>query len=349
MKYNKRSLSDALGLATGIVPAKVQPPILSCARIVEHTITTCNLEQQWMVEISERTKDQYCVDAGRLLKIVKAAPENQIVIKESSDHSISVMSGQARSRMETMPVMDFPTITPESEHLRQVTMPAATMQAMLKPSYAMAIEDVRYYLKGLCLHSIAGDGLYAVASDGVRLASCKAPVVGCDDDWQIILPIKTVQEIRKGLQYAPGEPVQIRIYKGAAEIRFSETATLTTKLVDGIFPDWRRIIPTDRHQAKMKRDDLMDALKRCAIFGEAGVLIQVEQYKSALRVGEMHCDFIESVAQGEPASIGLSVALITGLVNAVEAEDITIDYGAEGGAIKVTDGNTTHILMPMRL
>ena len=348
MEYDKTNLSVSLGLATGIVPAKAPRPILSCARIVEHTITTCNLEQQWIVENNERTKDQYCVDASRLLKIVKAAPEDQIVIK-GSDHVITVMSGYANSRMETMPIMDFPTITPEAEHLRQVTIPAATIQAMLKPSYAMAVDDVRYYLKGLCLHSIAGDGLYSVGSDGRRLASCKATGIECDDDWQIILPIKTVQEIRKGLQYAPGEPVQIRIYKGAAEIRFGETATLTTKLVDGTFPDWRRIIPPDRHQSKMKRDDLLDALKRCAIFGEAGVLIQVEKYKSALRVGETHCDFIESVAQGEPASIGLSVALITGLVTAVEGEDITIDYGAEGGAIKVTDGNTTHILMPMRL
>ncbi|MGL5840187.1 MAG: DNA polymerase III subunit beta [Sphingorhabdus sp.] len=249
----RATLLKSLGHVQSVVERRNTIPILSNVLIEASEngairLTATDLDLQIIetiagdVEIAGSTT----VSAHTLFEIARKMPEGSQVQLNAADGRMAVNAGRARFSLATLPRDDFPMIA-EGELPTSFELPAAALiQIIDKTRFAISTEETRYYLNGIFLH-VTDDGdpmLKAAATDGHRLARVTLPrpegAAGMPD---IIVPRKCVGELRKLLDEVGDNPVQIDL--SASKIRFTfDSAVLTSKLIDGTFPDYSRVIPT---------------------------------------------------------------------------------------------------------
>lgn len=283
--------------------------------------------------------------AKTLLDIAKRMPAgSEITIEPEGDHLV-VKSGRSRFKLATLSVDEFP----ELKQPVYATVITIDLAALIAPvTFAMSSEETRFYLNGVFLHTSNGR-LRAVATDGHRLAAVFGPDIELAAG--IIIPRKAVGLIPEG---------QITVDIGEGRIRFTAGDTvIVSKLVDGSFPDYERVIPKDNDKlVTLENKALLTAVGRVGVFaserGGKAVRLEVAPGQVVLSVtGEdgQADDEITADYDGEPFEIGYNARYLAELVGAVEGDKVTFEIRDGGSPARITGGNPDWcgVLMPMRV
>ena len=281
----------------------------------------------------------------------------EIRIKFENDRCV-LTAGRGRYVLGTLPAHEFPSmevINPEVEiHIEEGTL----KKIFDKTSFAMAQQDVRYYLNGL-FFEVDPSYLTAVATDGHRLACFNHSFnLGLSQTRSVIIPFKTVNELRRQLSYGAND---IKIEFSERLIRFTVCETVSSsKLVDGRYPEYQRVIPASLNKvATANRESLRKALARAAILSnekyrglrvtfESGVLrLVAHNPEQEEAIEEMELNY-----QGESTVIGFNVSYLSDLLNAIDTTDVEV-YFEDGNSSSLWRGvganDETYVVMPMRL
>src|SRR5256885_12707358 len=260
IKAKRDELLAPLAAVSGIIERRHTLPILSIVLIDGSTDTISFLATDIEIQISARTSlsagkeaKSLTVGARKLLDILRALPEDLEVTLQPQDKRLLVRAGKSRFNLQTLPAEDFPRLAKAAGEATRFTLSQKTLRRLLGlVQYAMAQQDIRYYLNGL-LMVVDGGELKVVATDGHRLAFASLPLETSMPRQEAIVPRKTVLELTKLLADSDDE---VRIELSATQAAFSFGAIeLVSKLVDGKFPDYTRVIPTQHKNSMQIQSD----------------------------------------------------------------------------------------------
>ena len=267
MKFviSRDALLKPLNLVAGVVERRQTLPILANVLLVldgDHlSLTGTDLEVELVGRVrlaSAGDSGELTVPARKLVDICKSLPEGSDIEFSAQDGKVTVKSGRSRFTLSTLPAREFPNVE-DSLGTHQLTIKQGQLKRLIeRTGFAMAQQDVRYYLNGM-LWEIKGGQLRVVATDGHRLAMCTLPEpVQVDSDTQVILPRKGVLELSRLLLE---EDADVSIVIGSNHVRATtEDFTFTSKLVDGKFPEYERVLPRSADKQVMgSRLDLRQA------------------------------------------------------------------------------------------
>jgi DNA polymerase-3 subunit beta len=306
--------------------------------------TDLDIEASTSVPVMDASDGATTVDAKLLTDIVKKASGD--VTLEMDGDTLTVKSGRSRYRLQTLPASDYPDLT-AGTFTTEFEVDLASLVAPTQ--FAMSGDDVRYYLQGVYFHTAEGR-LAAVATDGHRLARNYGPAAA--EFAGIIIPRKTVSILPKG---------NVKVRLSANKIQFATADTIiTSKLIDGTFPDYQRVIPTGND--KIVTFDL-PAMKQAAervsvISSERGraVRLAIAENQIVLSVNNAETgSATEEIAvayEGEPIEIGFNSAYLTELVSQFPAGDVRMALADSGSPTVFTSDKAEGllaVLMPMRV
>ena len=271
IKAKRDELLAPLAAVSGIIERRHTLPILSNVLIDASGDALSFLATDIEIQISARSglggsreTRALTVGARKLLDILRALPEDAEVSLQPQDKRLLVKAGRSRFTLQTLPAEDFPKLAKAAGEVARFAVPQKALRRLLGlVQYAMAQQDIRYYLNGL-LMVVEGGELKLVATDGHRLAFAAMPLTANLPRQEAIVPRKTVVELAKLLADSDDE---VRVELAATQAGFSfGSIELVSKLIDGKFPDYTRVIPT-QHKNKLQaaREPLRQALQRAAI------------------------------------------------------------------------------------
>jgi len=278
IKAQRDALLKPLQTVTGIVERRHTLPILSNVLISKNqqTISFCSTD----IEMQIRTSSEMAagdeplsttVAARKLLDILRALPDQPEITVSYTNKKLSLAQGKAKFSLQTLPAEDFPTVVSADQYPASITLPQRTLKQLLHlVHFAMAQQDIRYYLNGLLL-VIDQSSLKAVATDGHRLAfsavtqGSKEVQINIDGERQeVIIPRKAIIECQRLLDDSDS-PVTIDLASNQARFRFGQVELLS-KLIEGKFPDYQRVIPAQHQKiVSIQREQFLGALQRAAI------------------------------------------------------------------------------------
>lgn len=362
-------LLPALGIVGGVVERRQTLPILG-----NLLLTADDEDRVWLrgsdleIEVSSNAAAEVSeggaatLPARKLIDIVRSLPEDgRIEIKAQGDRA-NLVCKRSRFVLSTLSAADFPSMDVPSAEV-SVRLETEVLRRLLdKTSFAMAHQDVRYYLNGVLLE-LGEERITAVATDGHRLAKVVGQVgeqvAGLEQEpRQIIVPAKTVTELKRLLVGAP-EFVRLEVSERTLKVELGETV-MVSKLVEGQYPDYSRVIPTQlEREATLDKEQLRGALQRTAILSNEkykGVRVTFEAGRLGLQSQnpekEEAEDELEIDYHGEPVSVGFNVGYVLDVLSAVDDSEVRIDFrNAESSAIwrGVGASDEVFVIMPMRL
>jgi DNA polymerase-3 subunit beta len=298
------------------------------------------------------------IPARKLFDIVRALPDGSRVTISQSGDKVTVQAGRSRFSLATLPANDFPSLD-EVDATEQVSVPEAALKELLeRTAFAMAQQDVRYYLNGL-LFDLRDDTLRCVATDGHRLALCETSLEqGHGGRRQIIVPRKGVQELQRLLE---GGDRQIQLELGKGHIRVKrDDVTFTSKLIDGKFPDYEAVIPigADR-EVKIDREALRAALQRASILSNEKYRgVRVEVSPNLLKISahnpeqEEAQEEVEAETHVDTLAIGFNVTYLLEALSALREEFVVMQLRDANSSALVRGAGSQHarhVVMPLRL
>ena len=356
-------LLKPLQAVIGVVERRQTMPILSNVLLVakdgQLSVTATDLEVELVanVEVEVEATGEVTVPGRKLLDICRALPESAEVAISLGGDRLNILSGRSKFSLTTLPASDFPTIEDinagEAIDVAQGTL----VELLEKTHFAMAQQDVRYYMNGLLIET-GGKHLRAVATDGHRLALCQVKTDGGKlPEQQVIVPRKGVLELQRLLSGEGNVTVEL----GANHIRIQlDGNRFTSKLIDGRFPEYERVIPEEtQNELKADRELLKAALQRTAILSNEkyrgirliiranGVVLQAHNPEQEEAEEEL-----EVAYSGDDIEIGFNVNYLLDALGAITSDEVTIS---------VVDGNSScllrepgnedckYVVMPMRL
>ena len=304
------------------------------------------------------------VPAHMFYEIVRKLPEGaQIVIEGSGDRAVlSIRAGRSRFTLQTLPESDFPDLA-AGEMSHSFRMPAADLKRLIdKTQFAISTEETRYYLNGIYLHT-AGTAkaatLRAVATDGHRLAQCELSLPdGAAGMPGIIVPRKTVGEVQRLLETGEGE---VGIELSAGKIRFTiGNVVLTSKLIDGTFPDYARVIPSNNDKLlTIDKKDFEAAVDRVStVSSERGRAVKLSITSGRLVLSVTNPDSgsateeIEVDYDSDPLDIGFNSRYLLDIAAQIEGEVAVLRLADPGSPTLIQDKDAKgalYVLMPMRV
>ena len=261
----------ALQSVAGIVERRHTLPVLANVLIRkiagEVQLTTSDLEIQIRTQVELGGEDAAfatTVGARKLIDILRTLPSDQLVSLESAQNKLILKGGKSKFTLQTLPAEDFPLVQEAPSFGPAFSVPQKTLKSLLNQvSFSMAVHDIRYYLNGI-LFVAEGKKLSLVATDGHRLAFASAELDVEVPKQEVILPRKTVLELQRLLSDKDGA-IELQFAANQARFRF-EGMEFVTKLVEGKFPDYNRVIPRNHPNIViLGRGALLAALQRAAI------------------------------------------------------------------------------------
>ena len=367
MKFtmHREDLLKPLQAVQGVVERRQTLPILANFLLIidsgqlSVTATDMELELVASTELPDAEAGEVTVPARKLVDICRSLPADAEIRLEVDGEQAQVRSGRSRFRLTTLPAVDYPSSDRLTGELR-VTVKEGELRRLLELThFAMAHQDVRYYLNGLLLD--IGEGLLrAVATDGHRLAIAEIPVQTGDAARQVIVPRKGISELLRLLGNGDKEVI-VDVGSNAIQIALPEVR-LTSKLIDGKFPDYRRVVPKGEDSDKtvvVDRELVRQALTRAAILSNdkyRAVRLCLEP--NVLRVvannpeQEEAEDEVEVAYAGEALEIGFNVSYLIDALTALPSEEAEIHLGDSSSSCLITpkgEGDCQYVVMPMRL
>jgi DNA polymerase III subunit beta len=364
-KIEKEILLKPLQVVIGIVERKQTLPILSNVLIEKELgrirFTATDLEIQISTSIDTDAKDKelssITVGGKKLQEILRILPDQSKVSIETKENKAQVKANASRFSLQTLPPQDFPKLNYQFTDAKKIVLHQSMLKGLLlSVQYAMAQQDVRYYLNGVLL-LIEGNKLKVVATDGHRLAYNTAIIEGNHEKQEIILPRKAVIELCKLLNDT-NENVELEFSPQQAKASFSDVV-LITKVIDGKFPDFERVIPKYNNHLSMNRTMVQQALQRAAILSNEkfrGVrFVLTEKSLSIISSNseqEEAQEEIETDYHGDAIDIGFNVNYLMDGLNNINSEIAIFSFGDPNSSILITTPEKDefrYVVMPMRI
>ncbi len=365
MKFTaaREALLKPLQAVIGVVERRQTMPILANVLLVakdgQLAVTATDLEVELVAQadVEIDSGGDVTVPGRKLLDICKALPDGAEVAIALSGEKLGIKSGRSKFTLTTLPAADFPTIE-DINAGQTLSLPQATLCTLLdKTHFSMAQQDVRYYLNGLLIET-DGKHLRAVATDGHRLALSQVQLDGKKmPEQQVIVPRKGVLELQR-LMSGEGD---VDLQLGSNHVRIElEGIRFTSKLIDGRFPEYERVIPQDTsNQLVADRDLLKGALQRTAILSnekyrgirliirESGVVLQAHNPEQEEAEEELEVKY-----KGDDIEIGFNVNYLLDALGAIESEEVTLSVVDSNSSCLLREpgkDDSKYVVMPMRL
>lgn len=373
---DRNALMRAMAHLARVVEKRTTIPILNNVRLsasegpLTLTATDLDIEARVDVDCEVSGSGDITVPAGTMNDIVRKIAEGApaVISWDANSTTVTLHSGRSRFSLQAMPARDFPDMN-AGDFSHRFTMPAAALLALIEAtSFAISTDETRYYLNGIYLHcptdGESGSVLRGVATDGHRLARFDVPSPeGASGMQGIIVPRKTVNEIARIASTAMdknGEGV-VKIEVSTSKIRVSAGAVvLTSKLIDGTFPAYQRVIPTGNNtRALLSRDTLASAVDRVAMMASAEsramklgfdnnkLLISVVNPSAGSAEEEIEAEYSDGAFEA-----GVNARYLADILAALHGDTVLIKFGGPGSPLlfqKPADDNHLIVLMLLRV
>ncbi|MDO6427639.1 DNA polymerase III subunit beta [Thalassotalea sp. 1_MG-2023] len=367
MKFslNRELLLKPLLLVSGAVERKSTLPILGNVLIevseqsLTLTATDLELEMVAYADIDNaEANGKLTIPARKLLDICKSLPDGALISFESTDDTVTISSGRSKYSLSTLPATDFPNIEEWKGDVEFKLSKAQLLRLIESTHFSMANQDVRYYLNGMSIETEANE-IRSVATDGHRLAICK---ISNDElqlpNRQVIVPRKGILEIIRLL-----DPVdeEVQVFLGSNHIRIIDTEfSFTSKLVDGRFPDYRRVLPRNGDKIlNADKDQLKQVLSRASILSNEkfkGVRLNFADSELKITANNPEQEQAEEILEVnfpyEDVEIGFNVNYVLDVLNAIKEQGVKFTLADANSSVVIEgqDSNEAlYVVMPMRL
>ena len=365
LKATQDQVLGSLQAVSGIVERRHTLPILANVLIRKHggkiEFVTSDLE------IQVRTSAELGGDAGdfsttvgarKLIDILRSLPADQTVSLSTAQNKLTLLAGKSRFTLQTLPAEDFPLVQEAAEFGPAFSVPQKTLKSLINQvHFAMAVHDIRYYLNGI-LFVAEGKALTLVATDGHRLALAQATLDVDSPKQEVILPRKTVLELQRLLSDAEGA-IELQFANNQAKFAFGGME-FVTKLVEGKFPDYNRVIPKNhKNSVTLGRAPLLASLQRTAILTSEkfkGVRLNLEP--GTLRVASNNAEQEEAVDEldidynGDSIEIGFNVTYLIDALANMGQDMVKMELADANSSALVTipdNASFKYVVMPMRI
>lgn len=363
-EIDRDTLLKPLQAIIGVVERRQTLPVLANVLVVaddkglSFTATDLEVEIQARVNIPVDEGGQITLPARKLVDITRSLAEDS-VLKVSVDKDRAILrSGRSRFALTTLPAGDFPVVDDIGVSEGLEVSRESLRWLIERTHFSMALQDVRYYLNGLLLE-IESTRVRAVATDGHRLALATMGVAdGPEEPRQVIVPRKGVQEL---LRLLGGDQEIVTLYLGANHVRLGVSdLRFTSKLIDGRFPDYQRVIPAlNDTPVRLSRDDLRQALSRVSILSNEkyrGIRFSVSGEQLSVQSNNPEQEEAEEELgvsyQGDDVDIGFNASYMLDALGAIEQPEVEI-YLTDGNSSALVRGegveDCRYVVMPMRL
>lgn len=353
-----------LQLVAGVVERRQTLPVLANVLVVAEdgqlALTGTDLE----VELTARIglaglaePGESTLPARKLFDICRNLPEGVAIEVHVGDGRAVVRSGRSRFHLATVPASEFPSIE-DLQAAQRFAVAQGLLKALIEHTqFAMAQQDVRYYLNGMLLE-VKSDSMRAVATDGHRLAMCEVGTNGDVSDVQVIVPRKGVQELQRLLE---GGDIPVEVFVGANHIRVAcDAFTFTSKLIDGRFPDYERVLPRGGDKVLLTdRDALRQALLRASVLSNEkyrGVRMLLDDGVLRLLASNPEQEEAEEEIEvnyaGGKLEIGFNVGYLLDVLAVIEQAEIEVTFKDGDSSADIRAGGNPgcrYVVMPMRL
>ncbi len=367
VQATRDALLKTLSTVVGIVERRQTLPILANVLITKQGSDVSFMANDMEMQITTRadfgvgeSQEQTTVAARVLLDILRAMPEQEELGLRLKDNKLIVQSAHSRFALQTMDAAGYPSMTIPEQWSTTVTLSQHKLKQLLGTvHFAMAQQDIRYYLNGMLL-VIEPGWLRTVATDGHRLAHNATEIEGAEQSINVIVPRKTVMEMQRLLSDDKEETVDISVSDGQIRFYFSGVE-LVSKLVEGKFPDYARVIPANysRHFL-IHREQLQSSLQRAAILTSdkfRGVRIQLE--KNQMKISATNTEQEEAREDlqieysYEPLDVGFNVNYLLDVLSNLRTEEVrwSVHPDANASVLITTPEQEAfkYVVMPMRI
>jgi DNA polymerase III subunit beta len=364
IEADRDALLKPLQAVSGIVERRHTLPILSNVLLerkggkIRFIATDLEIQISADAECSGKGEDAVVTTSARKLQeILRAQPEKTKVVLEQKENRMLVKAGKSHFSLQTLPAVDFPRLQAAATQHKEKLPQKQLKQLFSLVQYAMAQQDVRYYLNGLLL-VIEGQQLKVIATDGHRLGYASLTQKQKNTHLEVILPRKAVMEVSRLLDNTE-EEVIIELTQNQAMFSFSNVV-LTTKVIDGKFPDYTRVIPSNyQKHILVSRTVLQQALQRIAILAnekfrgvrwvltEGNLRIVCTNNEQEEAQEELEVDY-----KGEPLDIGFNISYLLDVLDNLDCEQVDCAFGdANNSALITMPGSNEfkYVVMPMRI
>ena len=365
VKTSRDALLRPLQTVSGIVERRHTLPILANILIrkdgpkVSLLSTDIEVQITTHADIGAGSESMATTVAARKLQdILRALPEGAEVSLSVANKKMTVQSGRSRFNLQTLAAEEFPSVAQPESYSATIEMPQKTLKHLFSMVYfSMAQQDIRYYLNGLLL-VLDGTRVIAVATDGHRLAYCAVESKSTLAHHEVIVPRKTILELQRLLDDSE-DPVKIDLAPGQVRFTFGNVE-LISKLVEGKFPDFQRVIPSGYTKSfVIGRDTWLKALQRVAILtsdkfkGVRFVLSDDTVKISSTNADQEDAqDEIEIDYRHGPLDIGFNVSYLLDVLNNLKTDQIEVFVGDSNSSALITvpeNHDFKYVVMPMRI
>ena len=364
IKIDREILLKPLGNVSGIVEKRHALPILSNLLLEGHQgklkFTATDLEMQISTHIKTELADdfQITVSAKKLFDITRALPENSNIDIQIEENKVIVKAKKSRFNLQTLPPQDYPVMKKDENDSIELKLSQKEFKALLKQvDFAMAQQDIRYYLNGLLIE-VKDKNINIVGTDGHRLSFTSLELKAPTNPAQVIVPRKTIVELVKLLSDTD-DPVEISFSNNQVNFKFNDI-DLITKVIDGKFPDYDRVIPQGHDNVfNIDRSLLLDSMLRASILSNdkyRGIRMVVEEGNLKLVSNnseqEQAEEELEIDYKGEKIDVGFNVTYLIDVLTNIQSDKLTFAFNDSSSSCLVTIPNNEkykYVVMPMRI
>ena len=371
LKTEQEKFLSALLAVSGIVERRHTLPILANVLIrkdaghLEFTTSDLEIQVRTRAELGgDATQFATTVGARKIIDILRSMPSGQIVTLSANQNKLTLQGGKSRFTLQTLPSEDFPLVQEAADFGPPFSVPQKTLKRLIdQVHFAMAVHDIRYYLNGI-LFVAEGKSLTLVATDGHRLALAQSTLDVEIPKQEVILPRKTVLELQRLLsddkEGVDGAGlIEMRFAGNQAKFSFSGME-FVTKLVEGKFPDYNRVIPKNhKNSVTLGRASLLSSLQRAAILTSdkfKGVRVNIEP--GTLRIASSNAEQEEAKEEleidygGDSIEIGFNVTYLIDALANMNVEMIKLELHDTNSSALITvpeQSGFKYVVMPMRI
>ena len=365
LKAAQEKILGALQSVSGIVERRHTLPILAnvllrkTGKQVEFTSSDLEIQVRTTQELGgDEANFNTTVGARKLIDILRSLPADQLVTMSAAQNKLTLQAGKSRFTLQTLPAEDFPLVNEGADFGPAFSVPQKVLRDLVNQvHFAMAVHDIRYYLNGI-LFIAEGKQLTLVATDGHRLALAQSTLDNEVPKQEVILPRKTVLELQRLLR-DEDTPIEMQFAGNQARFNFSGMQ-FVTKLVEGKFPDYNRVIPKNhKNSVVLGRVPLLASLQRAAILTSEkfkGVRINIEP--GSLRIASSNAEQEEAKEEleidysGDAIEIGFNVTYLMDALANMNCEMVKLELQdtAASALFTVPDQpGFKYVVMPMRI
>ncbi len=362
---SREALLKPLQLVAGVVERRQTLPVLSNVLLVvegqQLSLTGTDLEVELVGRVAledAAEPGEITVPARKLMDICKSLPADALIDLRLDEQKALIKSGRSRFTLSTLPASDFPTVEEGPGSLNFSVEQGKLRRLIERSGFAMAQQDVRYYLNGMLIE-VSNGMLRAVATDGHRLAMCSMQAgIEQADRHQVIVPRKGILELARLLT---DQDAQVNVVLGQHHIRATTGEfTFTSKLVDGKFPDYERVLPRGGDKLVIgDRQTLREAFSRTAILSNEkyrGIRLQLESGLLKIQANNPEQEEAEEEVvvdySGAALEIGFNVSYLLDVLGVMTADQVRMTLSDSNSSALVQEADnddSAYVVMPMRL